>query len=169
MARTIIISSSRVLDLGALDRQIQTQVGHISLSLERAPGLDRDALAINANLSLTRIFSCGTGFGSTGNSGFGSTNTTGGGLFGGGSTGGFGSSGGMSTVLFCSGSFCWTRSLMGLVQILMSRSALVSNVSQFLLSPVFFSRHSCDHGQFSWISDAERLRLRNLTIANRDR
>jgi hypothetical protein len=139
LARTIIISSSRVLDLGALDRQIQAQVGHISLSLERAPGLDRDTLEINAKLSLTRIFSCGTGFGSTGNSGFGSTNTTGGGLFGGGSTGGFGSSGGMSTVLFCSGSFCWTRSLMGLVQILMSRSALVSNVSQFLLSPVFFA------------------------------
>lgn len=73
--------------------------------------LDQETLEINANPSLTRIFSCGTGFGSTGNSGFGSTNTTGGGLFGGGSTGGFGNSGGMSTVVFCSGSFCWTRSL----------------------------------------------------------
>jgi hypothetical protein len=54
----------------------------------------------------SRLLGTGTGFGSTTNTGgFGSTNTTGGGLFGGGSTG-FGSSGGMSTTLFCSGTFC---------------------------------------------------------------
>ncbi len=52
------------------------------------------------------LLGTGTGFGSTTNTGgFGSTNTPSGGLFGGGSTG-FGSSGGMSTTLFCSGTFC---------------------------------------------------------------
>jgi hypothetical protein len=64
-------------------------------------------LEISRNPSLTRIYLLvtGTGFGSTPNTGgFGSTNTTGGGLFGGGSTG-FGASGGMSTMLFCSGTF----------------------------------------------------------------
>ncbi|TVY65678.1 Nucleoporin [Lachnellula suecica] len=50
---------------------------------------------ISANPSLTRYLSPDAGFGSTSNTGFGSTNNnnTAGGLFGGGATGGFGSSG----------------------------------------------------------------------------
>ena len=110
--RTIINSRTQAL-VGSERTQIRTQVCLIlfylssaSLSAMPYPGEPRTS-APSHHLLESCLLGTGTGFGSTTNTGgFGSTNTTGGGLFGGGSSG-FGSTGGMSTMLCCSGIFCW--------------------------------------------------------------
>lgn len=80
----------------------------------------------------SRLLGTGTGFGSAANTGgFGSTNTTGGGLFGGGSTG-FGSTGGMSTTLSCSGIFCGLD-----IASLAQSSVSISNVASKVFFPPF--------------------------------
>jgi len=99
-------------DLG--QTQIRTQVGQLPLIPSQHPSGPGRVLAWGLGGSsrihhLLDYSLVGTGFGTTtSNTTFGNTNNTGGGgLFGGGTTG-FGGSGGMSTMLFCSGSFCWT-------------------------------------------------------------
>lgn len=109
-------TSNRVLGLGALvNKQIRIQVGHfyiLSMSLDVEREQFERAIPSICDSWLTRTFFCLTGFGSTPNTGFGSTNTnTGGGLFGGGSTG-FGGSGGTSTLICVVRNFCvccWAR------------------------------------------------------------
>jgi hypothetical protein len=146
-ARTII--SNRTQVLVALEQtQIRTQVcptlfylSNIflpAMSYPEEPWIS----ARTHHLLESCLLGTGTGFGSTANTGgFGSTNTTGGGLFGGGSTG-FGSTGGMSTMLSCSGNFCWSRYRMTLSQISMSPATWLSKFTFFLY--VFFSGFSND-------------------------